>query len=288
MADMKIGFVGGGEGALKLLQHFRKLGFEVGGVMDIAPEAPAMAEARRHHIPTFTRLEDLLSQSLDLVVEVTGKDQVVQKIQELKNPRTGLLRSSDARLLYEIVSREERNHRLLEEQIREMGTLRETLSALTAPLEKAFDGLVAGNQEVTGSLKPMLANMDRLGDQTKRSDELVGAIHAIARQTKMLGLNAAIEAARAGDLGKGFAVVADEVRKLAEQTTASVQEVGKVLVDIGALSQELEAPIRQMSSIVEGRLDAIDNLQGKIHQLGDAIRATQEIEAKLEQLLSRC
>ena len=60
MADMKIGFVGGGEGALKLLRHFRKLGFEVGGVMDIAPEAPAMAEARRHHIPTFMRLEDLL------------------------------------------------------------------------------------------------------------------------------------------------------------------------------------------------------------------------------------
>ena len=45
MADMTIGFVGGGEGALKLLRHFRKLGFEVGGVMDIAPEAPAMAEA---------------------------------------------------------------------------------------------------------------------------------------------------------------------------------------------------------------------------------------------------
>ena len=288
MADMKIGFVGGGEGALKLLRHFRKLGFEVGGVMDIAPEAPAMAEARRLHVPTFNRLEDLLSRPLDLVVEVTGKDQVVQKIQELKSPRTGLLRSSDARFLYEIVSREERHRRMLEEQIREMGQLREALSSLAAPLEKAFDGLVGGNAQVNESLKPMLANMDRLSDQTKRSDELVGAIHAIARQTKMLGLNAAIEAARAGDLGKGFAVVADEVRKLAEQTTASVQEVGKVLVDIGALSQELEAPIRQMSSIVEGRLDAIDNLQGKIHQLGDAIRATQEIEAKLEQLLSRC
>ncbi|EHM10861.1 methyl-accepting chemotaxis protein [Thermanaerovibrio velox DSM 12556] len=285
MADMKIGFIGGGEGALKIMRHLMKLDFKIAGVVDISDDAPAMREARQHHIPTFKRMEDLLSRPCDLVIEVTGRDSVAKEVEEKKSPRTGLLRSQDARFLYDIIAKEDENSRVITRQIEEIIKLRKALSEILKPLKEAFDSLASGNKDVEGTMKPMLEAMERLTQETQRSDELVSTIHAIARQTKMLGLNAAIEAARAGDMGKGFAVVADEVRKLAEQTTASVQEVGDVLTDIAEISKALGEPIKQFSAVAQNRVKTIEAIKSQVESLSSMVASAEAVEARLREIL---
>ena len=108
-----------------------------------------------------------------------------------------------------------------------------------------------------------------LGERSKQISSVVGVIREIAEQTNLLALNAAIEAARAGEQGRGFAVVADEVRKLAERTAMSTQEISTT---VSAILEETGSAVQRMQSVSANMSDSV----GLAREAGDSLQAIDQ------------
>jgi methyl-accepting chemotaxis protein len=127
-----------------------------------------------------------------------------------------------------------------------------------------------------------------LGERSKQIGEIVNVIKDIADQTNLLALNAAIEAARAGEQGRGFAVVADEVRKLAERTAKATSEIGDM---IRSIQEEMDKAVismedgtKRVESGVEFSAQAGDALRKIVDSVGELQTMVQQIAAATEEM----
>ncbi len=119
-------------------------------------------------------------------------------------------------------------------------------------------------------------SINQLGEESKMISDIVKTIKEIADQTNLLALNAAIEAARAGEQGRGFAVVADEVRKLAERTSKSTLE-------ISAMIEKIQA---ETNDAVAGMQEGTDRVKGGVEMAQQAGKSMAEIREGAQQVLA--
>jgi len=124
-------------------------------------------------------------------------------------------------------------------------------------------------------------NMEELDSQAKGTEAIIGVITDIADQTNLLALNAAIEAARAGEAGRGFAVVADEVRKLAEKTMSATGEVSN---SIGAIQRVAEENIRAMENVFARIGEASELSESSGNVLHEIVSESQQSAEQIQSI----
>jgi methyl-accepting chemotaxis protein len=146
---------------------------------------------------------------------------------------------------------------------------------------KIVNEAMANMRDIAQSVTRTAQKIQKLGENSDQIGKIIAVIDDIADQTNLLALNAAIEAARAGEQGRGFAVVADEVRKLAERTTNATQEIAQMIETVqqetrGAVDQ-MQAGSKQAEAGVATTAKAGDSLE-------EIITAAQQVGEMISQI----
>ncbi len=142
-------------------------------------------------------------------------------------------------------------------------------------------GSIAGMTRLAETVQASATRIQSLGQRSDQIGEIIKVIEDIADQTNLLALNAAIEAARAGEQGRGFAVVADEVRKLAERTTKATKEIADT---IRTIQSDTTMAVESMATGTHEAEEGMAMINKAGERLGEIVGAVKSVTGMVQQI----
>ena len=141
--------------------------------------------------------------------------------------------------------------------------------------------LSKGMGSISDTVADVVSEMQSLDGASRKIGEILGLIEEIADQTNLLALNAAIEAARAGEHGRGFAVVADEVRKLAENSASSTKQIGQLVADIQRRTSAVLERTARANNLVQSNAESARNVTSMIEAISNRVTEVAQLVSEI-------
>lgn len=157
----------------------------------------------------------------------------------------------------------------------------EDLANSLSEISKVIENVSSEVQNVATSNDNVLSEMKATNDEMKNTDEILNLVQNIARQTNLLGLNAAIEASRAGELGKGFSVVAGEIRKLSGSSSEAIKQINSILNKIKDSVGNVTNNVEETNTIFQTQVASLQEISASLITLNTTAKQLEDIAAKI-------
>lgn len=273
----QVGIVGGGRGGTDLLKMLLQTpGLKIIGIADPNPNSPGIALARARNVFTTADFHDLIRKpGRKTLIDATGVPAVAEALKSAADHDLTIVPPEVAELLWAIIeAREETNRVLMHESSTLLSFIQNGITQLEEQNDEYQAALYAAADRIQ-SLAELTANSHELLQQT---EEIMRIIRNVADKSRILGINAAIESARAGEHGRGFGVVADAIHELAANSVKSVQSVGSTINDI-------YASLSAIKDRVDMVLNDIQSLEAQQKLLSQELHSSfEEMSASAENL----
>jgi methyl-accepting chemotaxis protein len=141
------------------------------------------------------------------------------------------------------------------------------ISSSLSQANQQIDQIKSGSASLESHAHELLKQSHKAGEDVSQTAEVLTIIKQVADQTSLLGLNAAIEAARAKEYGKGFEVVAKEIRKLSNETVASTDSINKTMNQMQQTAQQMGSYIEKVAAVGEEQANSIQQTSTFIEEI---------------------
>ncbi|NLM42206.1 MAG: hypothetical protein GX199_07865 [Firmicutes bacterium] len=265
-----VAIIGAGPGGAALLKTLlNSPDVSIIGIADLDLQSPGMRLARQHGVFATRDFNELLNKpGKKIIFDATGSPAVAAKLADVASESTIVVVPEVAKLIWEMVdAREEINRQLVEESDGLLSFIEQGLAHIETLHTEHGKALQEAAKDVR-SLAELTAQSQTL---IKDTEQVMAIIGNVATQTRILGINASIESARAGELGRGFAVVADAIHKLSASTISSVDSVEDAM-------EKIRDVLESISSSVQQVVEEIQEIEAR------QARLAQELHAALEEM----
>lgn len=248
----------GGNAVLKSLSNIENITINM--VIDKNMTAPGIQLAKKLSIRCSNSIEDINILNTDIIIEVTGNIKIEDVIKNRFGDSVTIINSEAARLIMTLVKKDEYSLEKINKQV-------SIINSTSSIIQNQIKEINVSVEDIHNVSENLLNSTKMSNEYIDNSDKIVNYVNQISRQTKILGINASIESARAGDKGRGFAVVAKEVQKLANNSETFAKKINDMLMKLSGEIKKINEEVNRLDHLSGKQINASNNVSAVVEEL---------------------